>query len=191
MTPALSHRGGAGRLKLTAGLGWGRLGSNGSIGSISGTRPGFVAGDTGGELAYDQWFRGEMAPFAGIEWLPNDRWGFKAEYSSDAYVLETGAPDVFERKSSFNFGAEYQARPGLRLGAYYLYGSEIGVTADPAQSQTPDPADAGQCAGAGGTAQQLGHQRRSLEPRLGPEHPRQDHPAGSDERGAATGRAHS
>ncbi|AUQ64836.1 YjbH domain-containing protein [Phaeobacter inhibens] len=128
-TPALSHRGGAGRLKLTAGLGWGRLGSNGSIGSISGTRPGFVAGDTGGELAYDQWFRGEMAPFAGIEWLPNDRWGFKAEYSSDAYVLETGAPDVFERKSSFNFGAEYQARPGLRLGAYYLYGSEIGVTA--------------------------------------------------------------
>ncbi|MFU1684388.1 YjbH domain-containing protein [Phaeobacter piscinae] len=128
-TPALSHRGGAGRLKLTAGLGWGRLGSNGSIGSISGTRPGFVAGNTGGKLSYDQWFRGEMAPFAGIEWQPNDRWGFKAEYSSDAYVLETGAPNVFARKSSVNFGAEYQARPGLRLGAYYLYGSELGVTA--------------------------------------------------------------
>lgn len=43
-TPALSHRGGTGRLKLTAGLGWGRLGSNGSIGSIAGTRPGFVGG---------------------------------------------------------------------------------------------------------------------------------------------------
>jgi len=36
---------------------------------------------------------------------------------------------VFDRKSSFNFGAEYQATPRTRLGAYYMYGSEIGITA--------------------------------------------------------------
>ena len=80
-------------------------------------------------MSYDQWFRGDFAPFAGVEWQINDRWGVKAEYSSDAYVTETQTVDVFDRKSSFNFGVEYQAAPRTRLGAYYLYGSKFGVTA--------------------------------------------------------------
>lgn len=117
-----------GRLKLTAGLGWGRLGSNGSIGSY-GERPVFDVNSTGGEVAYDQWFRGPVAPFGGIEWHPNEKLGLKLEYSSDAYVTETQTTSVFERKSSINFGVEYQASPRTRLGAYYLYGSEFGVTA--------------------------------------------------------------
>ncbi|WP_328593422.1 YjbH domain-containing protein [Tritonibacter aquimaris] len=117
-----------GRLKLSAGLGWGRLGSNGAIGTI-GNRGAFDGGDTGGELSTDQWFRGDVAPFAGLEWQLNDRFGIKAEYSSDAYELETVRSDVFERKSSLNFGLEYQKSPNLRLGAYYLYGSELGLSA--------------------------------------------------------------
>ncbi len=125
-TPGLG--GGEGKLKVTAGLGWGRLGSNGAIGTI-GTRGAFNGGDTGGELSVDQWFRGDVAPFAGLEWELNDRWGIKAEYSSDAYELETQQSNVFERNSSLNFGVEYQKSPNLRLGAYYLYGSEIGVNA--------------------------------------------------------------
>ena len=64
-----------------------------------------------------------------MEWQLDDRWGLKAEYSSDAYVAETTAPAVFERKSALNFGVEYQWTPGTRIGAYYLYGSEFGVTA--------------------------------------------------------------
>ena len=130
-----------GRLKLTAGLGWGRLGSHGAIGNIGGKRPSFVGGSTGGQLAYNQWFRGDFAPFGGIEWQVNERWGLKAEYSSDAYITETRAHDVFQRKSSMNFGLEYQVGPRTRLGAYYLYGSEIGVTAqiqlNPKHSPTP------------------------------------------------------
>jgi Exopolysaccharide biosynthesis protein YbjH len=131
-----------GRLKATAGLGWGRLGSSGSIGAPFGAdRPGFDPTGTGGQLAYDQWFRGPMAPFAGLEWLPNDRWGLKAEYSSDAYVTETQTTSVFRRKSRFNFGVEYQATPRTRIGTYYLYGSEIGVSAqiqlNPYQPPTP------------------------------------------------------
>ncbi len=116
-----------GRLKVTAGLGWGRFGSQGAIATL-GTRGSFTAGDTGGELSTDQWFRGDVAPFAGVEWT-HGKWGVKAEYSSDAYELETGSAQVFERRSSFNFGVEYQASRQLRLGAYYLYGSEFGVTA--------------------------------------------------------------
>ena len=116
-----------GTLKATVGLGWGRLGSSGSIGSpIGSDRPAFEAGDTGGEPSVDQWFRGEVAPFAGVEWQINDKWGLKAEYSSDAYEVEADL-DVLDRKSRFNFGAEYQVSEGIRVGGYYLYGSEVGV----------------------------------------------------------------
>lgn len=117
-----------GRLKLTAGLGWGRLGSNGSIFSY-GTRPAFNVNSTGGQVAYETWFRGPAAPFGGIEWQINNRWGVKLEYSSDAYVTETQTTSVFQRKSAINYGVEWQATPRTRLGAYYLYGSEIGVNA--------------------------------------------------------------
>lgn len=127
-TPALGggHKGG--RLKLTAGLGWGRLGSAGAIGS-TGTRPPYDPNSQGGELSADQWFRGDFAPFAGIEWQANDKLGLKLEYSSDAYVTETQVASVFDKKSRMNFGVEYQATPATRLGAYYLYGSEIGFNA--------------------------------------------------------------
>ena len=116
-----------GRVKVTAGLGWGRLGSSGAIGTPFGsTRPAFSGSSTGGSPSTDQWFRGPAAPFGGVEWLINDRWGVKAEYSSDAYVPET-TNGVFERKSRLNFGAEYQVSDRVRLGAYYLYGSEFGL----------------------------------------------------------------
>lgn len=137
-----------GQLKLTGGLGWGRLGSSGSIGSPFGSdRPEYDSTSTGGKLAYDQWFRGPVAPFAGIEWMPNDRTSFKVELSSDAYVTETQTTSVFERKSRYNFGIEYQATRRTRLGAYYLYGSEFGISAQiqlnpldpPTRMQSPAP----------------------------------------------------
>jgi hypothetical protein len=118
-----------GRFKVTAGLGWGRLGTAGALGSPFGVaRSTFTGGDTGGELSVDQWFRGPVAPFAGIEWQVTDRLGLKAEYSSDAYQPETSR-GVFVQESRVNFGAEYQVRSGLRLGAYWLYGSELGINA--------------------------------------------------------------
>ncbi|WP_417585502.1 YjbH domain-containing protein [Pelagibacterium sp.] len=115
-----------GRLKFTAGLGWGRFGSHGAIATYG--RRGRFQGDTGGELSFDQWFRGDIAPFAGLEWTYG-KWGVKAEYSSDAYTTETRELQAFERRSSLNFGVEYQRSRQLRLGAYYLYGTEFGLTA--------------------------------------------------------------
>lgn len=131
----------SGRVKVTAGLGWGRLAGVGDIGAPFGSdRPGFDPADNGGSPATDQWFRGPAAPFAGIEWLVNDRLGIKAEYSTDAYVLET-RQGVFERDSRLNFGIEYQYSDRLRLGGYWLYGSEIGVSAqvqfNPRRPATP------------------------------------------------------
>jgi len=134
-----------GRLKVSAGLGWGRFGSSGAIATL-GDRGSFTSGDTGGELSTDQWFRGDVAPFAGVEWTYG-KWGVKAEYSSDAYTLETEDAQAFERRSDFNFGVEYQASRQLRLGAYYLYGSELGISAQiqmnprhpPSRMQVPAP----------------------------------------------------
>ncbi|MGB5863391.1 MAG: YjbH domain-containing protein [Sulfitobacter sp.] len=116
-----------GTLKVTIGLGWGRFGSAGSIGApFSTTRPSFQVGDTGGEPSFDQWFRGNAAPFAGVEWQVTDKFGLKAEYSSDAYEVEV-RQGVIAPRSRFNFGLEYQINETARLGGYYLYGSEIGV----------------------------------------------------------------
>ena len=129
-TPALSPGRLPGRLKLTAGMGWGRLGSHNSFGAPFGIeRPAFVPNSTGGQIEAGQWFRGPAALFGGLEWRPDDRWGLKLEYSSDAYPTETGLTNVFERRSSLNFGVEYQAGERTRLGAYSLYGTGLGVSA--------------------------------------------------------------
>jgi len=115
------------RLKVTGGLGWGRFASSGSIGSpFSDTRPQKDVGQ-GGQFNQTVWFRGPAAPFGGIEWQPTDRLGFKLELSSDDYELEAGTRKIFDRDSSLNFGAEYQVNESVRVGAYYLYGSEVGV----------------------------------------------------------------
>ncbi|UOA25515.1 YjbH domain-containing protein [Pseudosulfitobacter sp. DSM 107133] len=130
-----------GTIKVTAGLGWGRLGSSGSIGAPFGSnRPTFDPNSKGGTLATDQWFRGPAAPFAGLEWQVDDRLALKAEYSTDAYQPETSR-GVFTRKSRLNFGAEYQYSQNLRLGAYWMYGSEFGISAqlqvNPRRAITP------------------------------------------------------
>ncbi|MFN7224188.1 MAG: YjbH domain-containing protein [Paracoccaceae bacterium] len=115
-------------IKLSAGLGWGRLGSFGAIGSPFGDRPPIDVGK-GGKFNFGQWFRGPAAPFAGVEWQINDQWTAKAEYSSDLYREEAKRRSTFDRRSPLNFGLEYQRSDSLRLGAYYMYGSEVGVAA--------------------------------------------------------------
>jgi len=112
------------KVKVTAGLGWGRLGTDGGIGAPFGSRPPV---DPTGVPNTDQWFRGEAAPFAGVEYKVNDNWTLKAEYSSDAYVLEDEQRGLIERDSPFNFGVEYQRSPYMRFGAYSLNGSEFAL----------------------------------------------------------------
>ncbi|ULB11223.1 YjbH domain-containing protein [Cereibacter azotoformans] len=114
-------------VKVTAGVGWGRLGSYGSFGGF-GTRPDFQPTESeGGEVNADQWFRGDAAGFAGVEWQPTDKLSLKVEYSSDSYEEESEDRRIFDRKSPFNFGAEYEVSQGVQLGAYYMYGSEVGI----------------------------------------------------------------
>lgn len=116
------------QLTLSAGLGWGRLGSSGTLSGF-GERPELTPDDVaqGGEPNIDSLFRGEIGLFGGLEWRPSDELVVKVEYSSDEYTLEDGDLGIFDRSSPFNFGVEYQPIEGVQLGAYYLYGSELGL----------------------------------------------------------------
>lgn len=123
------------QVQATLGLGWGRLATQGGFDNPFGIisddferRPdsSVTIDDGTGEFELDRVFRGDAAFFGGIVWGATDRLTFAAEYSSDAYdreVLRAG----FERKSNYNYGLSYRVRPGLDLGLYYLYGSEVGL----------------------------------------------------------------
>lgn len=111
------------RLRVTAGLGWGRLGSYGSIGS-TGTRPASLLGE-GGIPTYDRWFRGDVAPFAGLSYQLTDRMNLNLEYSSDGYDREVG-DGITRHKSPWNFGVDYRVSDALSFGVYSLHGTEIG-----------------------------------------------------------------
>jgi len=111
-------------IAVTGGLGWGRFGSNNSLGSI-GDRPDETLGE-GGVPSTNQWFRGDVAPFGGVAWQASDRITVELEYSSDAYDAATQA-DTFDREIPVNVGVDYRFDNGTRLSAYALYGSEVGA----------------------------------------------------------------
>lgn len=112
------------KLRVTAGLGWGRLGSHGGFGGV-GTRPAYDYSSTGGKFNASMWFKGDIAPFFGLAYKMNDKVTLKAEYSSDAYVKET-ALDGFNRRSSVNLGVDYQFNQNFGLQLFLLHGERLG-----------------------------------------------------------------
>lgn len=127
--------------RVTGGLGWGRLGSYNGFGGF-GERPALDFG-LGGTLTSDQWFRGDIAPFGGVEWAVNDRVTLVAEYSSDAYEREDRLGE-FDPKSPLNFGLSYQFDNGTVLSGYYLYGTQIGASVSFAFNPRTNNAPTGQ-----------------------------------------------
>lgn len=116
------------RLRVTGGVGWGRLGSYASFAS-SGTRApfSFAGVGSGGNFRFDDYFSGDMALFGGFSYDVTDKISFSAEYSSDNYDLEQ-RQGVFNRRTPWNFAATYKANDNLILRVFSAYGEEIGVT---------------------------------------------------------------
>lgn len=120
-------------VRASAGIGWGRLGEIGGFTNPLGVLdPAFeVRPDdsilTGGTILSGQFFRGDAALFGGVEWRVNDEWTVLAEYSSDGYTREESLVG-FERNSPLNFGLTWQPNESYQLGAYYMYGSDIGLS---------------------------------------------------------------
>ncbi len=111
-------------VRVTAGLGWGRLGTGNEITSF-GDRE-YSTDSNGGTLEFDRFFTGPVGVFGGASWNATDKLTLKAEYSSDAYLIETEHGEI-DIQTPWNFGAEYRFNPGVSLSAAYLYGSEIGL----------------------------------------------------------------
>lgn len=118
-------------LIVTAGLGWGALGTRDGFENPLGgdfvDRPVYDPAEPDGQLASDQWFRGDAAVFGGLEYQINDRWGVKAEYSTNAYPVAAGNVAITS-DSPYNYGLTYRPRDGVQLGLSYLYGNQIGLS---------------------------------------------------------------
>ena len=124
------------KLAVTGGLGWGRLATHGAFDNplsvisdyfdTRGSGPSSI--NEVGRLEADQWFRGDAALFGGVEYRFNDRFSLRAEYSSDAYVKESGSAG-FVQNTPINVALSYQAKNGANISAYALHGAELGVMA--------------------------------------------------------------
>jgi hypothetical protein len=139
--------------KFSAGMGWGRLAGIGAMSNpFCDISEGMCQRDEdfgeGGNVAWGRFFSGEdVGLFGGVEWTtPVDGLTLKAEYSSDTYDREQLYSD-FERKSPWNFGAEYRLRKGVTLGGYFMYGDAVGFNvvfsgnpSEPLVPQNLDPA---------------------------------------------------
>lgn len=144
------------RLRVSAGLGWGRLASSGGLGSPFGDRGAPDEGE-GGTLNTDQWFKGEVAPFLGVSWKATDKLTLLAEYSGDDYACETGDAENCARsvwlsdkdplKTNLNLGFSWQAGQNYQIGGYVLGGKHFGIqasmTLNPRQSPYPSGLEKG------------------------------------------------
>ncbi len=124
------------RLRVSAGLGWGRLATTGGIGELFGNRPGPDEG-LGGKPNVDQWFRGEAAPFVSATWQATEKLTLTAEYSGDNYACETGIVEDCRRevwlsdsdklKNKINLGFGYRFGQHYQIGGYLLGGKQAGI----------------------------------------------------------------
>ena len=125
------------RLTVTGGIGWGRLATHGGFRNPLGaldprfnTRPGgYTPG--GGQVEIGRWFRGQAALFGGVSYRATDKLTLKAEYSSDAYLLESAAGrNLISQKTPVNLGLDYRLSAGANLQLAYLHGDTyaIGLT---------------------------------------------------------------
>lgn len=121
-------------LRVTAGLGWGRLGSANGFGNPLGalsdafeTRP-ELDPSASGRLRPDQFFRGDAALFGGVEWAATDKLTFKAEYSGDGYTGAQGRDRGIDPETQVNLGLSYAPLDNAELGLAWLHGTTLAFT---------------------------------------------------------------
>ena len=134
-------------LAVTAGIGWGALGTRdgfdnplGALDENLETRP--TADDLPGRLNADQWFHGDAAFFAGVDYRINDRWGIKAEYSGADYP-ETPYGPAIDVDSPVNIGVTYRPMARAELGLAYLYGNSLALTGSVSLNANDRPGKSG------------------------------------------------
>ncbi|MFN3580705.1 MAG: YjbH domain-containing protein [Pseudomonas sp.] len=121
------------QLRGSAGLGWGQLATQGAFSNPLGVlssrfndRPGGFTG-LGGRIEGQQFFRGDAAAFANLEYRVNPDLSLLAEYSSFAYVREGLGQ---RRNTPFNFGFRYRVNEGTTLSGSIIQGTNVALSAN-------------------------------------------------------------
>ena len=121
-----------GNLKLTAGLGFGRLAGRNSfsnpLGALSSrfNKREVNSYGKGGTLGSINWFQGDASAFYGIQYHTSEKISLLAEYTPDTMSRESSYSDI---KSPWSLGVSYQLNNYFNLSAQYLHGSQMSVTA--------------------------------------------------------------
>ncbi|MDR3414454.1 MAG: YjbH domain-containing protein [Formivibrio sp.] len=122
-----------GPVDITAGLGWGRLASTGTLPNPIGVIiPSFntrgQAFNTG-QFDLKNFFRGpKTGVFGGLQWdTPLEGLRLVAEYSSDRYVTEGAFPRGLKVRSPVNLGVSYGLDSNFQIKGGWLYGSTYGA----------------------------------------------------------------
>lgn len=129
------------RVKLTGGLGWGRLADIRIAEGFGARETGRTLGNTqGGELNVGAWFSGDIGGFAGLEVQASDRVSLQLEYSSDQYTRESVNQSI-NIATPFNAGLTYDFQNGSSLRGFIVGGTDVGLQYsyrfDPAKRRAP------------------------------------------------------
>lgn len=121
-----------GSFRITAGVGWGRYADQNAIDNPLSAIDRLAQRDNnfglGGTVNFGRFFAGpDMGIFGGVEWeTPIQDLVAKVEYTGDRYIRENRFNN-FDQKIPINVGLQYRPLENIEVGAYYMYGSEIGV----------------------------------------------------------------
>ena len=116
-------------IKLSGGLGWGRLSGKNNETNIfgMGNERNSVSAGAGGTIHTNQFFSGTNSPFFAISYNAHPKLEIIAELSSDNYDMEASASKGFKRNGDFNFAFKYKITPDFSLMGKLMHGNAIGL----------------------------------------------------------------
>ncbi|MDC3107619.1 YjbH domain-containing protein [Paracoccaceae bacterium] len=117
-------------IKLSGGLGWGRLSGKNSYSNIFGrsNERSNISTGFGGTLHLNHFFSGMNSPFISLSYNATPKIELIAELSSDAYEMEASASKGFKRKNDLNFAFKYKLAPDFSVIGKFMHGDAIGLT---------------------------------------------------------------
>ena len=118
-------------VKLTAGLGWGRLSGKNEYSNIFGKgneRSNLSGVGVGGTLHIDHFFSGTNSPFFSLSYNASPKLELIAELSSDDYQREVSTSKGFNRKNDLNSAFKYKLAPDFSVIGKLMHGDAIGLS---------------------------------------------------------------
>ena len=117
------------KLRISGGLGWGRLAGQNGFNNIFGnsTRGGRDFG-RGGTFQVENLFSGDNSPFFSVSYKLNEKIELISEISPDDYSHETSSSKGFTRRSNLNLGVKYSFAPSFSILASFIHGDALGLT---------------------------------------------------------------